>query len=70
MKRPIFFLLFLLPFLLSGCHSREPLTVTDRGIHRLTIGYMQVGGGYFLSPGWKGPDIEKETVPPDRFFFR
>jgi len=49
--------------------ERKGTIFLTKGRHLLTIGYMQVGGGYFLSLGWKGPGIAKETVPPDRFFF-
>jgi hypothetical protein len=49
--------------------EREGKIFLTQGIHKITIGYMQVGGGYYLSLGWKGPGITKETIPPSNFFF-
>ncbi len=49
--------------------EREGKIFLTKEMHTITIGYMQVGGGYYLSLAWKGPGIPKETIPPSRFFF-
>ncbi len=51
-----------------GARERSATTHLTQGIHQLTIGYMQVGGGYYLALEWKGPGRKREKIPPSLFF--
>jgi hypothetical protein len=55
----------------DGAHGDNEISSTTAlksGYHKLKVLYFQQGGGKALKLSWKGPDFEKQEIPPEALF--
>ena len=55
---------------LHGMDERSGVTALSAGIHPIRVAFFQKTGGVGLTVSFKGPGIEKKTIPPETLFRR
>ena len=41
-----------------------------KGLHKITVDYLNAGGGAWLDAFYKGPGIPKQIIPADKLFLK
>lgn len=53
-----------------GVIEKEGSIELTAGRHELAIGFINVGGGYWIDAFYKGPDFPKQIIPADKLYLK